>query len=110
MLIIFMRRKMSEHEIIELHTENHEETHNEIHNVINNGRQSATLQKPTNYSWVRFGVSTTISLGTCILASYFLISDQFQNTAITSFAVGIISTNMAYWMDPPKIKKNTPNL
>lgn len=53
---------------------------------------------------MKFFFASIISFSTTGLAMYLIITDRFQNTAVSSFAVGLITTNLAFWTEPPKYK------
>jgi hypothetical protein len=53
---------------------------------------------------LKFFFASVISFSSTGLAMYLIVTDRFQNTAISSFAVGLITTNLAFWTEPPKYK------
>ena len=59
---------------------------------------------PATMPCARFVIAAMISVSTTVFACTLLLIKGFGDVALTSFATGIISSNITYWSSPPNYK------
>ena len=57
----------------------------------------------------RFVIAAIISVATTVFVCTLLLVKGFDNVALTSFATGVISSNITYWSTPPNVKGESPD-
>ena len=55
---------------------------------------------------LKFLVCVIISLGTTIFAIISLAQDGFKDKTITAFCCSLITSNISFWLSPPKVIEN----
>lgn len=55
--------------------------------------------------YLKFIMSCVISLTATIFGLYLVASDRFKNIPVSTFGTNLITTNIAYWLDPPRLGK-----
>lgn len=52
---------------------------------------------------MKFVICSVISLATIALGMVLLLVDRFKNLTITTFATNLITLNLTFWLEPPRI-------
>lgn len=60
-----------------------------------------------SFECAKFFVCVIISFTSMAFGIYLLIHDEFKNTAVSTFAVSLITNVISFWVSPPEIKSDT---